>query len=239
MRGWRLVLVAVVALVAAAAATVTAVAVNAATSGTAGWYRVVERHPVWWTAGATAAVAGAGLLVWRVQGWYDGKLAELIPAVQRPELWVVERPSEMKQIVRALRRRRGGTVGITTAVYGAGGFGKTTIAQVARADPRVLRRFKGRVFWVTLGRDAGKEALAGLVNGLLLQMQPDRPVTFTDAQQAGEHLAAVLTAGPRRLLVLNDVSVGRTAGRVPGGRPVRPAGDDPEPVAGRGRKGAG
>jgi hypothetical protein len=46
VRGWRLVPVAVATLGAAAAATVAAVAVNAATSGTAGWYRVVERLEV-------------------------------------------------------------------------------------------------------------------------------------------------------------------------------------------------
>ncbi len=67
MRGWRLVPVAVAALGAAVAVTVVAVAVNAATSGSAGWYRVVERHPLWWTAGATAAAAVTALVMWRVQ----------------------------------------------------------------------------------------------------------------------------------------------------------------------------
>jgi WD40 repeat protein len=203
--GWRLVPVAVAALAAAAAATVAAVAVNAATSGTTGWYRVVEQHPLWWTAGATAAVAAAGLLAWRAQGWYDRRLAELVPAVQRPEPWVVERPAEVGQVVAALHRKGGGTVGIATAVHGAGGFGKTTVAKIVRADPRVLSRFRGRVYWVTLGRDAGKEVLAGLVNGLIAQLEPDRAVTFTDARQAADHLAAILVRGPRRLLVLDDV----------------------------------
>ena len=96
-------------------------------------------------------------------------------------------------------------MGITTAVHGAGGFGKTTVAKMVRADRRVLRRFRGRVYWVTLGRDVGKQALAGLVNGLIAQVEPGRAVTFTDARQAAEHLAAVLAAGPRRLLVLDDV----------------------------------
>ena len=69
----------------------------------------------------------------------------------------------------------------------------------------MLRRFRGRVYWVTLGRDVGRQALAGLVNGLIGQVEPGRAVTFTDARQAGEHLAAVLANGPRRLVVLDDV----------------------------------
>jgi WD40 repeat protein len=205
VRWWRLAAVMLAGALAAAAATVLAVAVNVATGGTARWFPAVERHPLWWTAGATAAVALAGLLVWAAQRWYDRALKELIPARQLPEPWVVDRPAEVNQVVRAVRRSRGGTVGITTAVRGAGGFGKTTVAKLVRADRRVMRRFRGRVYWVTIGRDAGKESLAGLVNGLITQVQPDHPVTFTDARQAGEHLAAVVAKGPRRLLILDDV----------------------------------
>ena len=105
----------------------------------------------------------------------------------------------------AALRRRAGTVGITTAVHGAGGFGKTTVAKMVRADRRVLRRFGGRVYWVTLGRDVGRQALAGLVNDVLGQVEPGRAVTFTDARQAGQHLASMLARGPRRLLILDDV----------------------------------
>src|SRR5262249_15055809 len=142
-----------------------------------------------------AAVALAGLLVWAAQRWYDRTLKDLVPARQLPEPWVVDRPAEVNQVVRAVRRSRGGTVGVTTAVQGAGGFGKTTVAKMVRADRRVLRRFRDRVYWVTVGRDAGKEALPGLVNGLIAQLDPDRAITFTSSQQASEHLAAVLANG--------------------------------------------
>jgi WD40 repeat protein len=205
MRGWRLVLVALAGLLAAVAATVLAVALNAATGGTAQWFPTMDRHPLWWTAGATAAVAGAGLVVWRVQGWYDRGRAELLPAVQQPEPWVVDRPDEVNQIVAALRNPQGGTVGITTAVQGAGGFGKTTVAKVIRADSRVLRQFSSRVYWVTVGRDVSGDALARLVNGLITRMDPDRALTATDTSQAAEQLAAVLAKGPPRLVILDDV----------------------------------
>ena len=205
VRGWRLALVAGAGVLAAAAGTVLAVALNAATGGMARWFPTMDRYPLWWAAGATVAVAVAGLVVWRVQAWYERRSTELVPAVQRPEPWVVGRPDEVNQVVAALLREGGGTVGITTAVRGAGGFGKTTIAKMVRADPRIVRWFRGRVYWVTVGRDTGRQALPGLVNGLIAQLEPDRAVTFTDARQAAGHLAAVLAKGPRRLLVLDDV----------------------------------
>jgi len=75
--GWRFVVLAVAGLVAAVAATVLAVAVNVATGGTVRWFPAMERYPLWWVGGATAAAAAAGLLVWRVQEWYRSGLAEL------------------------------------------------------------------------------------------------------------------------------------------------------------------
>src|SRR6202012_1002581 len=73
------------------------------------------------------------------------------------------------------------------------------------ADRRVLRRFGSRGHWVTLGRDAGRETLAGLGNGVIGEIDPRRALTFTDARQAADYLATILAKGPRRLLVLDDV----------------------------------
>ncbi len=209
VRWWRLAPLVLAGVVTAVAAAVLTVAGNVLTGATAPkGFPGLQRHPLWWTAGATAAVAVAWLLAWAAPRWYERRLSRLVPAVQRPEPWVVDRPAEVAQIVAALRRSAG-TVGITTAVHGAGGFGKTTVAKIVRADPRVLRRFRDRVYWVTLGRDVGKDegkqALAGLVNGLIGQMEPGWAATSTDARQAADQLAAVLDAGPRRLVVLDDV----------------------------------
>jgi hypothetical protein len=76
-----------------------------------------------------------------------------------------------------------------------------------------MRHFAGRVYWVTLGQDVRTQVLAGRVNGLLAQLEPDRPVAFTDARQAGEYLAAVLAKGPRWLLIVDDVWTEEQLGR--------------------------
>lgn len=175
MRWRRLTLIVFAAVLAAVAATAVCVAVNMLSSSTAGWYRAMERHPLRWVIVATGTVAVAALLMWWAERRYDPGLAELVPAVQRPPDWVVNRPAEVRQVVEALGR--GGTVGITTAVQGAGGFGKTTIAKLARCDRRVLRRFRGRVYWVTVGRDATSEGLALLVNALISRIDPGRALT--------------------------------------------------------------
>jgi hypothetical protein len=74
------------------------------------------------------------------------------PEVRAPN-WAVGRPAELDAVVKLVTRGRGETVGITTGLYGAGGFGKTTLALMVCADRRVRRRFRGRVYLVTVGRD--------------------------------------------------------------------------------------
>lgn len=210
MRRSRLLVMVAAALVAAGAAALGSVAANAATGSVVTWWPSwlpsIDHHFLRWLVGSVVAVAGSGVLLWWAQRRYERSLDELVPAQQRPESWVVDRPREVQQIVRAvLGRRRQGTVGITTAVHGAGGFGKTTVARLVRADRRVLHRFGGRVYWVTLGRDVRRGALVEKVNDLVKRIDPDRAQPFTDVRQAAEHLAAVLAEGPRRMLVLDDV----------------------------------
>jgi WD40 repeat protein len=158
-----------------------------------------------WLAGSVAAVAGSALFGLWTQRRYEQALAELVPAAQRPESWVVDRPAEVRKIVQAVTRRGVGTVGVTTAVQGAGGFGKTTVARLVRADRRVLRRFDGRVYWVTLGRDVLKDGLLRPLNDLFTRLGASPAQPFTDVRQAAEYLASVLAKGPRRLLVLDDM----------------------------------
>jgi len=188
MRWWRWVLLTLSAVATATAATLVAIAVNVATGGTAPWLPAVEQQPLWWSAGGTAAVAVAGVAGWWTRGAVDRPLP-LVPAEQRPEPWIVGRPREVDQIVDALLHSGGRTVGVTTSLQGAGGFGKTTVAKLVRADRRILRRFGDRVHWVTVGR------VPALVNDWLPPDLPDPRLRLSITGHSG--LVRAVAIAPR------------------------------------------
>jgi hypothetical protein len=117
----------------------------------------------------------------------------------------VARPAETDRVVAALLERNAGARGITVGLVGAAGTGKTTIAAMACLDPRVQRRFSKRIYWIAFGPDTGGAAeIASKVNDII-KLIFGQDATFTDPQLAGQQLGALLDAGPRRLLVLDDV----------------------------------
>ena len=152
--------------------------------------------------GALAGIVATAAAVWAVVP--RPVKVSLPPELQVPD-WVVGRPAELTAVVKALTGGRARTVGITTGLYGAGGFGKTVLAQMACADRRVRRRFRGRVYLVTVGRDVqGAEAIAARVNDVI-KLVTGEDATFTNPEDAGRRLGSLLDAGPRRLLALDDV----------------------------------
>src|SRR5262249_38129936 len=152
--------------------------------------------PSWLTVLIVVGVSGA-LTGW---DWWRDRLREKggsapPPVATGPE-WVVDRRDEVDEVVRKVCQRSGGAVGITTALQGAGGFGKTTLAGVVCGDPRARRRFGGRVFQVTIGRDAtSPAAVAGKVNETVELITGTRP-GLTDPVAAGQRLGQVLRAPP-------------------------------------------
>ncbi len=85
----------------------------------------------------------------------------------------VKRPDEFEPIVQLLldeMRDQRNPIAITTALRGAGGFGKTTLAKAVCHDPRIQEAFDDGIVWVTLGEKVdnlpGKVAeLTGMLSG--------------------------------------------------------------------------
>lgn len=115
---------------------------------------------------------------------------------------------ELDQLVEFLRDMAGakepGTIGITTALQGAGGFGKTTLAQALCHDVRVREAFPGGILWTTLGEELSADALLGKILGLLSTWTNARPPGSGDVEQAGFALAEALS-DQRVLVVVDDV----------------------------------
>jgi WD40 repeat protein len=93
---------------------------------------------------------------------------------------------------------------VVTGVHGAGGFGKTVLAQQACARPEVISRYSA-LLWTTVGDEVTGPSLAGRINDLVAQLGGDRP-DFSDPQQAGFRLGKALEEyGGQILLVVDDV----------------------------------
>ena len=63
----------------------------------------------------------------------------------------VARPEEFAKLKAALLDTKGDAVAITAALRGAGGFGKTILAQALAHDDDIQDAFHDGVLWVTLG----------------------------------------------------------------------------------------
>ena len=100
---------------------------------------------------------------------------------------VVVRPGLTDRVVELLCTGLAGSVGLTAALEGAGGFGKTTAAQEVGWHPRVRGQFTGGVLWVTLGEQVAGAELVGKVNDLA-RLLSGSAQAFTDV----ERLAAFL-----------------------------------------------
>ena len=132
-------------------------------------------------------------------------------AVGRGPVWAVPplrggevaRPELMEELIAAVTRPGASTVGMTTGLWGAGGFGKTTMARLVVHREEIRERFPDGVVWVGLGEDVAGPELAEKVANAVGLLGGDRPVV-TDPVAAGVELGHAL--GDRRvLLVVDDV----------------------------------
>ena len=68
----------------------------------------------------------------------------------------IPRDTEYNKLVEGLLNNQSDTpVAITTALRGAGGFGKTTLAKAVCYDPKITEKFSDGILWVTLGENPG------------------------------------------------------------------------------------
>jgi WD40 repeat protein len=112
------------------------------------------------------------------------------------------RPDEYRQAKLALLEV-GRTVPVTTALHGAGGYGKTTLANALCRDPDITREFIDGVLRVELGKEIGDvtDRILNLIE--LIDPKRHRP-GITDANTAAGLLAETI-GDARILLVIDDV----------------------------------
>ncbi|WP_432973485.1 NB-ARC domain-containing protein [Dactylosporangium sp. CA-233914] len=181
-------------------------AVAAGVAGGGAWAALADGKKGW-TVVAASVAAVVGAFGPSVSEWWRGRIDNELPAPPAAvpvANWVVPRQRELDDVIRALRRGRR-EVGITTALHGAGGFGKTTLAAMVCDSSQVRRQFRGHIYQITIGSEARTPILiASKVNELAELITGVRP-GYVDPQAAGQHLSRVLDHGPSRLVVLDDV----------------------------------
>jgi WD40 repeat protein len=111
----------------------------------------------------------------------------------------VARPSETEALFDLVLRDKRDPVAITTALRGAGGFGKTTLAAAICHDDRAQEAFDDGILWATLGQSPN--LLNELVK-LYAALTGERP-GFVDVEDAARELALKLEA-KNCLIVIDD-----------------------------------
>jgi hypothetical protein len=112
----------------------------------------------------------------------------------------VGRPREFEALRSlVLDARTGDTTAITTALAGAGGFGKTTLAAALCHDDGVVAAFDDGVLWATLGQSPNVQ---GELTRLYAALAGERP-GFVSIEDAAQALAEKLEH-KRCLIVVDD-----------------------------------
>ncbi|WP_433203935.1 NB-ARC domain-containing protein [Dactylosporangium sp. CS-047395] len=124
-------------------------------------------------------------------------------SIPPPEPGDIARAGIARDLLARLTSADASLVAMTTALAGAGGFGKTTMARMLVHDPRVRDRFPDGIVWVTVGEDLAGPALADAIDNACAAITGVKP-PFTDPTAAGAALGDALGAG-RFLLVVDDV----------------------------------
>jgi hypothetical protein len=113
----------------------------------------------------------------------------------------VQRPREFKQLIAQLvEEKRECPIAITTALQGAGGYGKTTLAVALCHDDQIIGAFDDGILWITLGQNPN---ILGELTKLYETLTGDQP-DFVDETQGKLKLREKLE-NRNCLLVIDDV----------------------------------
>jgi hypothetical protein len=122
----------------------------------------------------------------------------------------VRRVADMDAVIRGLVDDQNDAVAMTTALKGAGGYGKTTLAKAVARDVRIQGAFDDGILWVTLGEqllklspDALQTALIDRASDLIKLLTGTVPVIKTLDAARTELQAAI--GDLYVLLVIDDV----------------------------------
>jgi len=116
----------------------------------------------------------------------------------------VPRPEEFNRLKRSILQKGGQRLtAITSALKGAGGYGKTTLAKALCHDPEIRASFPDGILWTTLGENLKPGDLVAKVKELIYSLtQTNPPIESVDVATAELRVAL---EGRRLLLVLDDV----------------------------------
>ena len=121
---------------------------------------------------------------------------------QLPEEWVDRR--EYGEVLEALCPKDGiqpgRLVGITTALRGGGGFGKTALAQKLCFDERVREAYPDGILWMTMGEDISESGRLSRIRDLIRWWMDKEAPTFETVVAAGAEIRKLL-AGSSVLVV--------------------------------------
>ncbi|MGW0073840.1 NB-ARC domain-containing protein [Streptomyces cellulosae] len=178
------------------------------------WLVVVAARDGWGEADPVASVFGAvvGLasLVTSLAMTGNNHREPTILTPTPPELedWIVHRDEVEIAVAAICQRQSDATIALTTALKGAGGFGKTTLAKQICADFRVQQVFKKEIYFISIGRETrSRAAIAAKVANAIRSITGEIVADTQDADpiRMGEHLGHVLARQPKTLLVIDDV----------------------------------
>lgn len=112
----------------------------------------------------------------------------------------IERPALFDQLLRSLLETGRQDLALTTALHGAGGLGKTTLAAALCHHDETIVSFDDGILWITLGKNPNMHE--GLTK-LYAALTGERP-GFVDQEDAAFHLAEKLEE-KNCLIVIDDV----------------------------------